>query len=220
MRIGGILSFLILLTFSVVLFIYSAYILIDGRRMEKEYEGLTLMIKNEEVFYGDKLIELWITSYEKKAFAVQYKNDIYVYITFVCYASTDNPNYEPETIQWILDNNAQCIAKWIPENTLRSEVELVFKNWAAFKMPIDQKLKELDSKYYASLFDKGKLDVGIVNQLTLVSIIGMFLSAALYYFLEYTKKMHKRVYAPRDATKRKYTKRIPKKPKRKSVDVE
>jgi hypothetical protein len=31
---------------------------------------------------------------------------------------------------------------------------LIFKKWAAFKKPIDQKLKELDSKYYASLFDK------------------------------------------------------------------
>jgi hypothetical protein len=99
MRIAGILSFLALLTFSVVLFIYSVFVLIDGRRMEKEYEILTESIKNEQAYYEKYLIDLNITAFEKKELALLYKNDIYVYITFICYASPDNPNYEPETVQ-------------------------------------------------------------------------------------------------------------------------
>ncbi len=99
MRISAIINFLLLAIFSLVLFVFSIFILIDGRKMEKEHEILIEKIKNEQAYYEKYLIELDITAYEKKMLAIQFKNDIYVYITFVCYASPDNPNYEPETVE-------------------------------------------------------------------------------------------------------------------------
>jgi len=99
MRIGAIINFLLLAIFSITLFVFSIFVLVDGRKMEKEYETLKESIKNEQAYYEKYLIELDITAYEKKMLAIQFKNDIYVYITFVCYASPDNPNLEPETVE-------------------------------------------------------------------------------------------------------------------------
>ena len=156
--------------------------------MEKEYETLKESIKNEQAYYEKYLIELDITAYEKKMLAIQFKNDIYVYITFVCYASPDNPNLEPETVEWIIENNARCKEKWVPENTIRPEVVEVFKKWSDFKNPIDRRLKELNSKFYSSLVTEWKLDVLFVNQLTFISFLGLVISAAYYYIIQHRKK--------------------------------
>lgn len=188
MRIGAIINFLLLAIFSITLFVFSIFVLVDGRKMEKEYETLKESIKNEQAYYEKYLIELDITAYEKKMLAIQFKNDIYVYITFVCYASPDNPNLEPETVEWIIKNNERCKEKWVPENTIRPEVVEVFKKWSDFKNPIDRRLKELNSKFYSSLVTEWKLDVLFVNQLTFISFLGLVISAAYYYIIQHRKK--------------------------------
>ncbi|MFZ2256413.1 MAG: hypothetical protein WAW59_06985 [Patescibacteria group bacterium] len=66
------LIFIVLLTGSVALFMYSAYALLDGRKMEKEYTSLTKEFNQEANNSRNALMALYATDYELKYLAGKY----------------------------------------------------------------------------------------------------------------------------------------------------
>lgn len=167
------LIFIVLLTGSVALFMYSAYALLDGRKMEKEYTSLTKEFNQEANNSRNALMALYATDYELKYLAGKYSP--WLSVAKACYTAEDPKRIEEQNVI-IKAYNEECKAKSIPESIVRPEIEEIYQKWVNVRTPIEEKQKEINSRIYADDSGKGKLDVTIVNQMAMFAGGGVFLS--------------------------------------------
>lgn len=118
------LIFIVLLTGSVALFMYSAYALLDGRKMEKEYTNLGKEFGQAANNSRTALMSAYATDYEVKFLANKYNSGLSV--SKLCYASQDDKKTEEQNTQ-IAAYNAECREKNIPETTIRPEIDELYQ---------------------------------------------------------------------------------------------
>ncbi len=160
------LIFIVLLTGSVGLFIYSAYALLDGRKMEKEYVNVTQASDKDAYNHRLTLDALNISKYEAVTLSNRYSVNLYLIKT--CYSEWANED--------VIKYNTFCKEKNIPDSSIRPEVEEIYKKWSEQKKSFDSKRNEINSRIYADASGKGKLDVAIVNQIGMFAGGGVVLS--------------------------------------------
>lgn len=174
------LLFVLMLTVSVGLFMFSAYALIAGRAMEKEYANLGKEFNNQANTSRTALMNVYISDYELKFLTGKYTSGLS--IAKLCYSSEDPKKTEEQNIA-IKAYNEECKAKSIPESTVRPEVDDLYKRWIDTRTPIDEKQKAINSRIYADDSGKGKLDRTILDTFTKMAGIGTAISVLVLILL-------------------------------------
>lgn len=169
------LLFILMLTVSVGLFMFSAYALIAGRQMEKEYVEIVNKFNEESYKIRISLINEWFTYFERETLTKKYEFEL----------STENLCYLPvdkllgrteEQIISIKIYNDECKKRWISESIIRPEIEEVYKKWITQKEFTDQKIGIINSSPFSDGWWKGKLDTNFINHITIISAGGVFMS--------------------------------------------
>lgn len=174
------LLFILMLTVSVGLFMFSAYALIAGRQMEKEYTNLQKDFNTKANSSRTALMNVLVTNYELNYLASKYTSSLS--IAKICYFPED-PKKNPEQNIAIKTYNEGCKAKAIPESMVRPEVEDVYKSWVDARTHIEWGQSAINSRLYADASGKGKLDTVILDTFTKMAGIGTAISVLVLILL-------------------------------------
>jgi len=169
------LLFVLMLTVSVGLFMFSAYALLAGRAMEKEFIKLTQEVEVIKDTHREVLVNMWITEYEKNVLKRKYSKDLYINPFQLCY-SQNIEKEGSENFTKINQYNESCKGKGINESTVREEIEESYKKFAQERWENDDAMSMINSRIYADDSGKGKLDTAILDTFTKMAGIGTAIS--------------------------------------------
>jgi hypothetical protein len=116
-----------------------------------------------------------------KKLSSRYNQDIYVYVSYVCYATNNRPWFDQKTILDVDSYNAECAKLWIPKESIRPEIESIYEEWAEYKEPLDKEIKKITSKVYSDENSPWKIDRNFLNSLSLYFAI--WLGISIFFFL-------------------------------------
>lgn len=172
------LLFILTLSTCVWLFIYSAYATLAGRGMEKVFQNTDKHYAIETAKARNALTELSFSEFERRSLVNLYWWNIV--LQDMCYLSEDKKNTSEENEKIALYNEI-CKTNWIPETTVRKEVEDIYKKWAKMNEETNKIKDEINSRIYADNSGKWKLDKEIINNITIVAWVWVILSIMLLF---------------------------------------
>jgi hypothetical protein len=168
------LLFVLMLTISVWLFVFSAYALVAGRAMEKQYTSNNqefIKVQNASL---KSLQLLYVTFFEQQQLSGDY--NVTGFFAKRCYLPEEDSTKTDDAVNAIKKYNTECKQKWIPELEIRPEVKDVFKKWGEAKANMESKTADINSRLYADHSGKGKLDTAILDIFTKMAGIGTAIS--------------------------------------------
>lgn len=169
--------FIIIISTSVALFVYSAFALFSGRVMEKEYTKLTQEFTKQANKYRTQLMESGFTVYESKFLSSKYESGLSV--AKLCYSDDTLAKLTEEQQEAILSYNEECKKKGIPESTVRPEIDEIYQSWINTRKPMEESQEDINNRLYADNSGKGKMDREMINTFAIVAWVGIILSMIL-----------------------------------------